>query len=557
MTRKFTLAFAMAAIGASLLVAAAFAKPASSSVPQSAGKAGKDEQRRGGTMRINVSSTDFEFVDPALTYDALGWQVLYMTGAQLLNYPDKAAPEGSQLVPEVATGLPRISRDGRTYTFTIRPGFRFSDGSPVTAANFKAAIDRAANKAQESPAIAFLHDVVGADESFAGRAGGVTGVTARGTTLTIRLKTANPTFLAELAMPFFAAIKTDMAIDSKGVNVYPSAGPYTITSRDVGRGLVVERNRFYRGTRPANPDRFVFTTNVDVNQSLLQVRRGESDYDSSGLPPTAHADLAKEFGVKKSGNGRYFVNSYINVFYLSLNTTRPTFQNPNVRKGVNYAIDRPAMVRARGAFAGKRTDQILPPNLRGFKEANLYPIRGADPARAKQVAGAGVAGAKPVILASTSPVGQAQGQIVQFNLRQMGMDPDVRPTPFATLLRTAGERGSEQDAVLIGWIADYPDPFDFINILLSGDNIQQSNNNNYAYFNSKEYNQKMVRASKLVGDARYSAYGQLDIDLMKNQAPWAPFLNANEREFVSSRVSNYVFGPVYASILPNVAVLKN
>ena len=173
-----------------------------------------------------------------------------MTNLMLLNYPDKPAPEGSRLAPDAATGLPRISSDGRTYTFTIKRGLRFSDGSAVTAAAFKRAFERAANPQQASPAIAFLHDVVGADARSDGKAGSITGVVANGQTLTIRLVRANPTFLAEVAMPFFAAVKPSMAIDPRGISVYPSAGPYRIVSRQPGSQVVLERNRSTRGTAP-------------------------------------------------------------------------------------------------------------------------------------------------------------------------------------------------------------------------------------------------------------------------------------------------------------------
>ena len=167
MQKKLLPSLAAAVIGAGLLVGASFAGSAGSADPA---KAGGAEAKRGGTLRINLSTTDFEFLDPALSYEAPGWQVLYMTNLMLLNYPDKPAPEGSRLVPDAATGLPRISSDGRTYTFTIKQGLRFSDGSAVTAAAFKRAFERAANPQQASPAIAFLHDVVGADARSEGKA---------------------------------------------------------------------------------------------------------------------------------------------------------------------------------------------------------------------------------------------------------------------------------------------------------------------------------------------------------------------------------------------------
>jgi ABC-type transport system substrate-binding protein len=551
MQTKLVTSIAATVIGAGLLVGAAFASSAAGAGPD---RADGSEAKRGGTLRVNLSTTDFEYLDPALSYDAPGWQVLYMTNLMLLNYPDKPAPEGSRLVPDAAAGFPRVSRDGRTYTFTLKRGLRFSDGSAVTAAAFKRAFERAASPEQASPAIAFIHDVVGADERNAGRARSVAGVQASGLTLTIRLKRANPTFLAEIAMPFFSAVKPSMAVDPRGASVYPSGGPYKIVSRQVGSQVVLERNTFYRGNRPANPDRIVITTNTDVNQSLLQVRAGQVDYDQFGLPPTAHDDISRQFGVRKTGNGRYFVNTGINTTYLALNTSRPALRKVNLRKAINWAIDRPALLRVAGKYAGKRTDQILPPNLLGFQEANIYPIKGANVARGRQLA----AGARDniTILYTTSPVSVARAQILKYNLEQIGLGVTLKPQPFAVAIRTAGTKGADFDIFLIAWFADYPDPFDFINVLLDGQNIQDANNSNYSYFSSPKYNRMMVDAAKLSGQARYRAYGKLDVDMMKNAAPWAPLSNGNVREFISNRVTNYLFHPVYGGAIMNALAMR-
>ncbi len=132
----------------------------------------------------------------------------------------------------------------------------------------------------------------------------------------------------------------------------------------------------------------------------------------------------------------------------------------------------------------------------------------------------------------------------------------LKPQPFAVALRTAGTRGSDFDMFLISWFADYPDPFDFINVLLDGQNIQAANNSNYAYFNSPKYNKLMTDASKLSGGKRYDEYGRIDVDLMKNAAPWAPLSNGNVREFISSRVTNYLFHPVYGGAIMNALALR-
>jgi ABC-type transport system substrate-binding protein len=547
MHKRFVLSLTLAVIGAGLLVAASFA----GSSPTKASKSGSGEAKRGGTLRINLSETDFEFLDPALAYDAPGWQVLYSTNMTLLNYPDKPGAAGARLTPEAATAFPTVSKDGKTYTFTVRNGIKFSDGSPLTAASFKRAIERAADPNQGSPAIAFLHHVVGADARNENKAKSVSGVTANGQKLTVKLTQADPTFLAEIAMPFFAGVKPNMAIDAHGINVYPSAGPYRVVSRDIGRQVVLERNKFYKGSRPANADRIVISVLTDMAQSFLQVKAGQADYDMAGLPPTAHQELFNAYGVNKS---RYFVNPGPNITYLALNTSRPAFASANVRKAVNYAIDRPASLRVGGLLAGKRTDQILPPSIRGFTDAKLYPIKGADPAKAKQLAGG--SNAEVTILHTTSLTSVARAQVLQFNLRQMGLQPKLKPQPFAVAIKTAGTKGSDFDAFLIAWFADYPDPYDFINVLMDGDNIQDANNSNYSYLNAKSYNDRMHAAAKLSGDARYAAYGKLDVDLMKNLAPWAPLHNGNTREFISNRVTNYIYHPVYAAAILNALAVK-
>ena len=105
-------------------------------------------------------------------------------------------------------------------------------------------------------------------------------------------------------------------------------------------------------------------------------------------------------------------------------------------------------------------------------------------------------------------------------------------------------------------LADYPDLFDFINVLMDGDSIQDANNSNLAYLNNPSYNKRMKDAARLSGDARYEAYGQLDVDLMRNLVPWAAYANGNSREFISSRITNYIYHPVYAGMIINAAAIK-
>jgi oligopeptide transport system substrate-binding protein len=519
------------AVGGCMLAAAALAGTA-------AGKSNKT----GGTMKLNMSATDVDFTDPSLAYGTISWQIEYATALKLYNYPDKAAPEGGKIQPEAAAGFPVISKDGKRYTITVKPGYKFSDGKPVTAANFAFAINRALNPAMQSPAAPFITGIVGAQAVLDKKANTASGVRVKGNKLTIKLTAPDGGLLAKLGMPFFQALETNMAVDPKGVNAYPSAGPYYIASRDVGRQIVVRKNPNYKGNRPRNVDTFLITVNTNLDQSLLQVKSNQVDYDMGGLPPTAHSDLAKQYGVNK---GQYQVHPLVETDYVALNTSRAPFNSVNLRKAANQAIDRPAMLRVRGAFAGKRTDQILPPGMGGFRDEKIYPIAGSNYAKAKQLAGSNC---KTVNLwTANSTTGQALGQVFKYNLGQMGCDVNVKLFQGFQLYTAAGQKGADFDAAIAGWNQDYPDPYDFLDVLLNGQNIHENNNNNLAYFNNAGINKQLAAANKLTGDARYKTYGNLDVSITAKFAPWASYDNRNEREFVSKRTGGYLFQPANAS----------
>ena len=540
MRRSLSLSGAALAIGVSMLVAAAFAGAASSK-----------SVKKGGTMKINSSGTDVDYTDPSLAYGTVSWQIEYATALKLYNYPDKAAPLGGKIQPEAATGFPIISKDGKTYTITVKKGFQFSDGKPVTAANFAFAINRVLNPTMQSPAATFISNIVGAQAVLDNKAKTASGVIVKGNKLTIKLTQADGGMLAKLGMPFFQALEPSLAIDPKGVNAYPSAGPYYIASREVGRQIIVKRNTHYKGSRPVNVDTFTMSMNTNLDQSLLQVKANQVDFDIGGLPPSAHADLAAQFGINK---GQYQVHPLVETDYVALNTAGKVFGNVNLRKAANQAVDRPAMLRVRGAYAGKRTDQILPPGMGGFRDEKIYPIVGANYPKAKQLAGNNCGNVN--LWSTTTTTGQALAQVFKYNLTQMGCNVNVKLFQGFQIYTAAGNRNEPFDAALVGWNQDYPDPYDFLDVLLNGNAIHEANNNNLAYFNNAAVNKQLDAANKLSGDARYKTYGNLDVQITSKYAPWASYDNRNQRDFVAKRVGGYLFQPANATADLNTFFLK-
>jgi peptide/nickel transport system substrate-binding protein len=502
-----------------------------------AGAATATTAKTGGTLNVDLT-TDVDYTDPALSYLSTGWELEYATCLKLMNYPDGIGPRTSQLTPEAAAGFPKVSNNGKTYDFTISTGFtRFSDGTKVTAASFKAAFDRNADPKMQSPAGAFMSDVVGSSTSP------VSGVKAQGNHLVVTLTKASPDFLARIAMPFFCAIPANLPHDPNGVLTLPGAGPYYVASRTPNKSILLRTNPYYKGKRPHNPAQINYTVGNSLDATYLRVLQGSTDYASGGIPPASYAEAAEKFGINKT---QFWVQPLLSTSYLAFNTSRGIFKNNiALRKAVNQVIDRRAMLSQSGYLAGKRTDQILPPGMAGFRDADLFPLKQPNIAAAKKLADGHTGDGNVVLYESNRGASPLRAQIIQYNLAQIGLKVDTKLFARAVQLTKEGTRGEPYDIADESWGADYADPYDFINVLLDGRNIQDQNNTNFAYLNDPKFNQQMTQASLLSGTARYKAYGYLDVALMQQAVPWAPRSNANNRMLVSKRTGCFSYSAIY------------
>jgi YVTN family beta-propeller protein len=502
--------------------------------------------RTGGAVRIN-SQSPIGSLDPALSG---AWSIQYATCANLLNYPDRPAPAGSRLEPEVAAGLPTRSADGKTYTFTIRPGFRFSPPSnePVTARTFQSTIKRALSPKTASAAKGFAADIVGAKAYQAGKTRHIAGVTVRRNRLMIRLTKPAPDFLTRISLPLFCPVPLDTPVDLKRGGFVSSAGPYYIASYTPGQGAVLKRNPNYRGSRPHHLDKIEYSVGVSKEQTLAEIDNGEADFAADGVPSQERERLAKRYGpgspAAKAGRQRLFVNPQLVTEWLALNTSRSLFSDARVRRAVNYAVDRRTLARI-GGFAGERgtpTDQLLPPGLPGFRDARIYPFA-PDLAKARMLAHG--RGGHGVLYTCTTPGCRQTAQVVQSNLEPLGIDLEVKYFPIGVLFQRIDRRGAPFDAAFVGWFPDYPDPSAFLNQLLYGPSIGPKDNNNWSYFDDPLYNRRLEAAARLSGPQRYSAYAALDADLAGDAAPFAALLNGQELDLFSARMGCQVYHPVY------------
>ena len=534
MTTRMWLSLAGLAVVTGLLAAAGPAEPA----------------RKGGTLRISMAR-DVDSVDPGVLYSVDGWQLEFATCANLYNYPDAPAPKGAVVIPEVATGFPKVSPDGKTQTIELKRTYRFHTGARVTAANYVAAFNRDANPKLESSATYYLHEIVGADAVIDGKAQTIAGVSAPGPyTLRIRTTQPVPDLVARLTMPFFCPVATNTP--PKEIDRPLGSGPYFISSYVPNRALVLSRNRYYRGPRPANVDRVVRTI-ASPEACRVAVERNELDYCIGGVPGAEVPGIVAEYGINRKG-GQFFFNSVLSTSYFAFNHDRPAFKGVGqipLKQAINWALDRHALVAAAGYLGGKRTDQILPPAM--GRNASIYPLSGvSEGSLAKARALLAKAKLKPprlVLYAPSFGGPGAQAQIFRFNLLRLGIDVDIKYLPnFGALTAKTGVRGEPYDVALIGWQVDYADPYSFFSTL-NGNLIQLSGNTNAAYFDRPKYNREIERISRLSGKARNDAWADLDVEMMRDDPPWAPYMTGAVRDFVSKSLGCYVADHVYGQTI--------
>lgn len=495
------------------------------------------EAETSATLR-EVSSEQVATMDPAITEDDLAVTLLDTTCARLLNYPDRGGPAGSQLIPEVAQALPVRSADGRTYTFTIRPGFRFSPPSnaPVTALTFRDTIERVLNPRMRSPFAGDYLDIVGARAFHAGRTPRLSGVTVLGNQLIIRLTAAAPSLPARMAGPAMCAVPIDTPITPQGVNLIPSAGPYRVASFAPGQPIVLTRNPNYHGDRPRHASRIVVQVGIPSGRAIAEVQDGRADY-APGLDftPAQVSTLERSYGAgsaaARHGHQRYFqAPGSDQLDFFVLNTHRPLFSHLRLRQAVNYAIDRQALARLGDAFQPlpeHPTSHYLPPGMPGYRDAAVYPNR-PDLPLARTLA-RGFTGAT-VVLATcdVAPCGD-QAHIVAHDLSAIGLRVRVEAMPVDTLATIEGSPHARFDMAWSGWLPDYLDPGAMLNVLLATNQAVPS-------FVSAHWQARLRTAARLAGARRALTYGRLDLQIARDAAPLAAFGNLSGYDFFSARV---------------------
>ena len=503
--------------------------------------------KQGGSVTIAQTSQP-DYLDPALSYTVNGWEPQWLVYTPPITYKRAEGVEGTELIPGIAEEIPEVSEDGKTVTFTVRKGLKFSDGTPVKASDWEHSIKRVLNL--ESGATGFFLIIEGAQEYVdAGKPeGDISGIETNDETgeVTIKLTGADGTILNVLAMNFSGVVPGDTPFENLSADPPPGVGPYKFTESVPNRQFVMEKNKNFNipGIPKGNLDQITTQIVKSAERQTQDVISGKLDYMQDPPP----ADLLPQ--VKAEYSDRYKDQETVNIYYFFMNTTVPPFDKKEVRQAVNYAVDSRALSRL---FGGRLAPgcNFLPPGLQGHEELDPCPYGdpnepGDLPKARELIKQAGVEGEAVDVYTNNDENRPEIGQYLTDTLNKIGLDATLKVIDGGVYFQTLGNDKTKAAIGVANWFQDFPHPANFL-FLIDGDTNQPTNNQNFGRVDDPELNKLIDEVELAPADGATEQAAAADKLAVEN-AYVAPYGSETVATFMSERMdfeNCSMFHPVY------------
>jgi peptide/nickel transport system substrate-binding protein len=488
-----------------------------------------------------------DYMDPALYYTVAAYQLTNYVWTGLVGYKHENGPAGATLVPYLAKSMPTVSADGTNFKFTLRSGLKYSDGTPVKASDFRYTIER--DFKMDSPGVGFFTDikgVSGANGYAATKKGHISGIIPDDAAGTIEIQLDQPRgdFLYILATEFAHLVPAGTPASDQSTKPIPATGPYMVQSYTPSRSFTLVRNPNYNNQiptmPPGNPDKVVGTIITDPVAAYQQVVSGKSDYDFQPIPN----DRLPEAQSKYKDQLRIYTNA--NTYYFAVNNAIPPFNNLQARKAAQMAIDPNAIISGIYGGLGRPTQNFLPPGYPQYKKINAWSF---DLAKAKQlVQQSGTAGATVDVYGPNEDPSKSTTEYLANQLTKIGYKTKLHLLSHQVYFQTIGNQATGAEAMFTDWYQDYPHPLDWFDVLLNGDRITKTHNNNVGNVKVASVDKEIEALKRVTAitpeiNARWE---KVDRDLMATYATTIPYMNKSSTDFFGPKIdmSCYVFGVV-------------
>lgn len=520
--------------------------PTTAASRPTATRAAPSSQTPRSTDSLIIPGDDPPTLDPAIAQDASSASVIVEIYGGLVTI-DKDL----KVVADLAESW-TMSDDKKTYTFKLRADAKFHNGKAVTAQDFKYSLERTADPRTASPvADTYLGDIVGVKDKLNRKATEVSGVKVIDErTLAITIDAPKAYFLAKLTYP--TAFIVDRAnVESGGRTWFlkpNGTGPYKLKQYDFGQQIVLERNDIFYGT----PKPTVKTITLSISGGSYMTRYENNEMDST---PVGIIDIDRVLDPTNPLNKELTVAPQFSISYIGFNVTKPPFDDVKVRQALNMAIDKKTLAEVVLRKTAQPAYGILPPKFPGFNDR----LKGLEynPDKAKQLIKESKYGSKmPEVTLYISGGGGTAGPVVTAMIEMIKQNLDIevliQQQEFAAFLQELNRRPTPNFQMYsIGWIADYPDPQDFLDILFHGDSLD-----NHMGYNNAAVN-KLLEQARVETDEkkRFELYNQAEQTIV-DEAAWIPLFVGDEYGLTKPWVKGLIYPPFVIPRLKYVTITK-
>ncbi len=525
------------------------------------------QEQTGGTLRL-LARAAAGTIDPHINYTLQYFQLNYILYDGLVTFRKAEGAEGFEVVADLAREIPEPANDGTSYTFELRDGIQFSDGTDLTAEDVKASFERIF-KVSGPTAGTFYNNIVGAEACLqspdeCSLDEGVV-IDEEAGTVTINLTEADGEFLQKIAIPHAAILPAETPAEDLGTEAPPSTGPYMIESYDPNSTLAMVRNpHFEEWSEEAQPAGYADAINYDFGltetAAVTAIQNGQADWMFDQPPTDRLAELGNQFAEQVT------LHPLTAMWYAPMNTNLAPFDDVRVRQAVNYAIDRNALVSLFGGpNLAQPACQILPPGFPSYEPYCPYTAGESDTwqepdmERAMQlVEESGTAGQDVTIVVEDTSVSRSIGVYLQDVLSRLGYDASVQPISQNIQFTYIQNTDNNVQMSVSQWFQDYPSPSNFLRVLFSCDSFTPGSDAsvNIAGFCNEDIDAMMDEAESLtLSDPERSAEIWTEIDrAVTDAAPAAVLFTPKRVDFFSERVENFLFSPQFYWIISQAQI---
>ena len=505
---------------------------ASALVVSACSSSSDDAGGSGGAITVAYQN-DIATLDPAIGYDWQNWSIIKSLFSRLLDYE----PGTTNLVPDLATEMPKISADGKTFEFNIRDDVKFHNGRLLVAEDVKYSIERAVNPKTQSPGAGFFASIDGFDAASSGKSTDISGITVNSpTSITFKLSRPDATFLHVMAINFASVVpKEDAEKFGPDFGKNPvGSGAFKFTSWALGQKLTLDKNTDYYREGLPKLDQINFEVGVDPTVALQRLKNNEVDILGDSIP-AANYIAEKE---NSDNEGLIIEGGQLQTGYVTLNVKIKPLNNVKVRQAVNHAIDKDRIVQILNGRADA-ANQPLPPSMPGYDTG--YKGFAYDVAKSKALlAEAGLAnGFSTELWTSNTDPNPRIAQSIQEDLAKVGIKASIKSLAQANVIEAGGS--GKAPMVWSGgmaWIADFPDPSNFWGPIL-GCGGAVPGGWNWSQYCNKTLDADAVKADAMTdpakADERQKLWGSVFTRAM-DEAPWVPIFNEKRITMKSSRL---------------------